>query len=52
MTIPVVGVVAEYDPFHNGHALHLARTRAAEVTYKRLESEFLSACQELGAALR
>ena len=24
----VVGVVAEYNPFHNGHALHLAETRA------------------------
>ena len=30
----------------------VARTRAANVTYKRLESEFLSACQELGAALK
>ena len=29
----------------------VARTRAAEVTYKRLETEFLSACQELGAVL-
>ena len=29
----------------------VARTRAAEVTYKRLETEFLAACQELGAAL-
>lgn len=29
----------------------VARVRAAEVTYTRLESEFLSACQELGAAL-
>jgi predicted nucleotidyltransferase len=26
---PVIGVVAEYDPFHNGHALHLAKARAA-----------------------
>lgn len=24
----VVGVICEYDPFHNGHALHLARARA------------------------
>ncbi len=24
----IVGVVAEYNPFHNGHALHLAQTRA------------------------
>ena len=24
---PVIGVVAEYDPFHNGHALHLAKAR-------------------------
>ena len=29
----------------------VARVRAAEVAYKRLETEFLSACQELGAAL-
>lgn len=29
----------------------VARVRAAGVEYKRLESEFLSACQELGAAL-
>ena len=29
----------------------VARVRASEVTYTRLESEFLSACQELGAAL-
>ena len=29
----------------------VARVRAAEVTYTRLESEFLSACTELGAAL-
>ena len=29
----------------------VARTRAAEVTYKRLESEFLAACNELGAVL-
>ena len=29
----------------------VARTRAANVTYKRLETEFLSAGQELGAAL-
>ena len=28
----------------------VARVRAADVSYKRLESEFLSACQELGAA--
>jgi len=30
----------------------VARTRAAGVTYKRLETEFLSACQELGASLK
>ena len=30
----------------------VARARAAGVTYKRLETEFLSACQELGAALK
>ena len=29
----------------------VARTRAAEVSYRRLETEFLAACQELGAAL-
>lgn len=29
----------------------VARTRAAKVTYKRLETEFVSACQELGAVL-
>lgn len=29
----------------------VARVRASEVTYKRLETEFLAACQELGAAL-
>ena len=29
----------------------VARTRAAAVSYRRLEAEFLSACQELGAAL-
>ena len=30
----------------------VARTRASGVTYRRLETEFLSACQELGAALK
>ena len=25
----IVGVVAEYNPFHNGHVLHLEQTRAA-----------------------
>ena len=29
----------------------VARTRAANVGYRRLESEFLAACQELGAVL-
>ena len=29
----------------------VARTRAAHVSYKRLETEFLAACQELGAVL-
>ncbi len=29
----------------------VARARAAEADYKRLEREFLSACDELGAAL-
>ncbi|MDR1379283.1 MAG: nucleotidyltransferase family protein [Synergistaceae bacterium] len=24
---PVIGIVAEYDPFHNGHTLHIARAR-------------------------
>jgi len=24
----VIGIVAEYDPFHNGHALHLAKARS------------------------
>ena len=24
-TDPVIGIVAEYDPFHNGHALHITR---------------------------
>jgi predicted nucleotidyltransferase len=24
---PVIGIVAEYNPFHNGHALHIARAR-------------------------
>ena len=27
MTRPVVGVIAEYNPFHNGHALHIGRIR-------------------------
>jgi predicted nucleotidyltransferase len=26
---PVIGVIAEYNPFHNGHALHLRRAREA-----------------------
>ncbi len=29
----------------------VARTRAPEVAYRRLETEFLAACKELGAAL-
>jgi predicted nucleotidyltransferase len=24
---PVIGIVAEYNPFHNGHALHISRAR-------------------------
>ena len=37
----VVGIIAEYDPFHAGHAFHLRETRrqvgecAAEVREKR-----------------
>lgn len=27
----IVGVIAEYNPFHNGHVLHLEKTRAALV---------------------
>ena len=30
----------------------VARARAVNVTYRRLETEFLSACQELGASLK
>ena len=30
----------------------VARKRSAEVTYSRLEKEFLSACNELGASLK
>lgn len=29
----VFGVIAEYDPFHTGHAAHLAATRAAGATH-------------------
>ena len=36
---------------HGYDMVVVARPRAAEVTYKRLETEFVSACQELGAAL-
>ena len=25
----IAGIIAEYNPFHNGHAWHIARTRAA-----------------------
>ena len=25
----ICGIIAEYDPFHNGHAYHIAKTRAA-----------------------
>ena len=24
----IAGIIAEYDPFHNGHAAHIAATRA------------------------
>ena len=24
----ITGIIAEYDPFHNGHAYHIAKTRA------------------------
>ncbi len=29
----VAGIIAEYDPFHNGHAAHIAATRAAGATH-------------------
>lgn len=29
----IAGVIAEYDPFHRGHAAHLAATRAAGATH-------------------
>lgn len=29
----VAGIVAEYDPFHNGHAAHIAAVRAAGATH-------------------
>ena len=34
----VVGIVAEYDPFHTGHAYQIARTRAelGAVSYTHL----------------
>ncbi|MCL2747704.1 MAG: nucleotidyltransferase family protein [Oscillospiraceae bacterium] len=28
MPRPVVGIIAEYNPFHNGHVFHIARTRS------------------------
>ena len=27
----VLGIIAEYDPFHNGHALHLQEARKAVI---------------------
>ena len=27
----ILGIVAEYDPFHNGHALHLSESRKAKL---------------------
>ncbi len=29
----ITGIIAEYDPFHNGHAYHIAETRAAGAEY-------------------
>ena len=29
----VFGVIAEYDPFHNGHAYHLSQMRKAGATH-------------------
>ena len=29
----IAGIIAEYDPFHNGHAAHIAATRAAGATH-------------------
>ncbi len=29
----IAGIIAEYDPFHNGHAYHIAETRAAGAAY-------------------
>ncbi len=29
----IAGIIAEYDPFHNGHAYHIAQTRAAGAEY-------------------
>lgn len=29
----IAGIIAEYDPFHNGHAYHIAETRAAGAEY-------------------
>ncbi len=29
----VAGIIAEYDPFHNGHAYHISETRAAGADY-------------------
>ena len=29
----IAGIIAEYNPFHNGHAWHIARTRAAGYDY-------------------
>ena len=31
--MPTAGIVAEYNPFHNGHAHHIAKTREAGATH-------------------
>ena len=42
----VVGVVCEYNPFHRGHALHLARAREAS-RLARAQSSAEGAAQAL-----
>ena len=36
----VIGIVAEYDPFHNGHAWQLAEAKHAVISYS---SNYISA---------